>query len=254
MKVIILAGGLGTRLSEYTDKIPKPMVRIGNVPILVHIMNIYSKFDHNDFYIALGYKSEEIKRYFLNYKVENSNIKIDLSSGSVECMDEAKSRDWRVSLIETGLHSMTGGRIARLKKFIGNETFMLTYGDGLSNIDIDKLTKFHKTHKKLVTVSGVRPTARFGALEIDGDTVISFKEKPQASKGRINGGFFVCEPGIFDLIDSDETDFEKDVLEEIAKDGELKVFKHNDFWQCMDTKKDKDYLEILWTKGAAPWK
>jgi glucose-1-phosphate cytidylyltransferase len=250
MKVVILAGGFGTRLSEFTEKIPKPMVRIGGQPIIKHIMNIYAQYGHKDFYLALGYKSEVIKHYFINHNTEISDLKIDLSDNSINYLDSSKMD---VSLINTGLNTMTGGRVKRMKPHIGNESFLLTYGDGVSNIDIDKLISFHKSHGKMVTVSGVRPKARFGELSVEGTSVKSFKEKPQTGDGWINGGFFVCEPEIFDLIDSDGTDFEKEPLEQVSKAGELEAYFHDDFWQCMDTKKDRDDLEALWQSGEAPW-
>ena len=252
MKVIILAGGFGSRLGDFTELVPKPMVKIGNKPILWHIMNIYSKFGYKDFYLALGYKSEIIKNYFYNYKLHNSNLSINLKSGNISSQDE-KIEDWNVNLIETGLNTMTGGRIKKMREFIGNETFMLTYGDGLSDININNLLNFHKEHKKMLTVTAVRPTARFGELNINNNSVVTkFEEKPQLYDGWINGGFFVCEPKIFDFIDNDETLFEREPLERIAKIGELKAFKHNNFWQCMDTKRDYELLKALWEKGP-PW-
>ena len=196
MKVIILAGGFGTRLSEYTEVIPKPMVTVGGRPILWHIMNTYAHFGHKDFHLALGYKAEMIKEYFLHYRTLNSDFTVDLASGNIE-PHEVEDIDWRVTLVDTGLESMTGGRVKRMQSFIGNETFMLTYGDGVADIDIDALLKFHKSHGKMVTVSAVHPSARFGELEIKKQQVISFKEKPQVTEGWINGGYFVCEPEFF---------------------------------------------------------
>jgi len=252
MKVIILAGGFGTRLSEYTDSIPKPMVAVGGRPILWHIMNTYAKFKHKDFYVALGYKSEIIKEYFLNYRELNSDFTVDLSNGSVVSHQKYMA-DWRVTLVDTGLNSMTGGRVKRMQEFIGNESFLLTYGDGVADIDIDALLKFHKNHGKMVTVSAVHPGARFGALDINNNIVTSFKEKPQATQGWINGGYFVVEPEFFDLIEGDGTVLEKSPLESVAKMGELMSYKHDGFWQCMDTKRDRDFLESLWNKGEALW-
>jgi glucose-1-phosphate cytidylyltransferase len=251
MKVIFLAGGLGTRLGEYTDLIPKPMVRIGGKPILWHVMKTYSKFNHKDFYVALGYKGEVVKEYFLNYRAINSDFTVDLGSGTISPI-QVDDVDWKVTLVNTGLDSMTGGRVKRLKDLIGNETFMLTYGDGVANIDIDKLLKFHRSHGKMVTVTAVRPSARFGELELTNDVVKSFQEKPQMHEGWINGGFFVIEPAFFDLIKNDETLLEREPLEQAAKAGELMAFKHEGFWQCMDTKRDHELLELLWIKGA-PW-
>ena len=253
MKVIILAGGFGTRLSEYTESIPKPMVTVGGKPILWHIMNTYAKFDHKDFYVALGYKADVIKEYFLNYRALNSDFTVNLSNGSiVEHQQDAV--DWKVSLVDTGLNSMTGGRVKRMQNFIGNEPFLLTYGDGVADIDIDSLVKFHKSHGKMVTVSAVHPGARFGELDIDSSVVTSFKEKPQVTQGWINGGYFVIEPEFFNLIEGDNTILEKEPLEKVAQMGELMSYQHDGFWQCMDTKRDRDSLEDLWKAGSAPWK
>jgi len=229
MKVILLAGGFGTRLSEYTETIPKPMVEIGGKPILWHIMNLYARFNHKNFFVALGYKGEIINKYF-------SNI----------------SEDWNINLIDTGQKTMTGGRVKRLQKLIGNETCMLTYGDGLANINLDSLLAFHKRHKKLVTVSAVRPPARFGAMKLNGDKVTSFKEKSQMEEGWINGGFFVIEPDFFNFINNDKTYLEREPLEKAAKSNELFAYKHNGFWQCMDTKRDRDNLEKIYQDGP-PW-
>jgi len=251
VKVVILAGGLGTRLSEYTEAIPKPMVRIGNKPMLWHIMQRYAKFGHNDFLVALGYKSEVIKEYFLNYKILNSDFTIDLKNGSILAMN-SDPVDWKVSLIETGTNTMTGGRVRRLRNNIGNETFLMTYGDGISDIDIDELIAFHKSHGKLVTMSAVRPGARFGELELDGTRIVSFEEKPQLHEGWINGGFFVMEPAFLDFIDDDETMLERAPLEKAAKLGQLMAYRYEGFWQCMDTKRDVETLESLY-KTRAPW-
>lgn len=254
MKVIILAGGLGTRLSEYTETIPKPMVNIGGRPILWHIMNSYSFFGYNDFYVALGYKSEIIKEYFLNYRSLNSDFTVNLASGKIDNHQLSKD-DWNVTLVDTGLKSMTGGRLRRLKSFIGNETFMLTYGDGVSDININDLMDFHKTHGKMVTITGVHPPARFGKLDMDDDRVVSFKEKPsvQTKDGWINGGYMVIEPEFIDLIDSDETMLEKEPFEYAAKHGEMMVYRHNGFWRCMDTKRDHDALEEMYANDQAIW-
>ena len=252
MKVIILAGGFGTRLSEYTDKIPKPMVTIGSRPILWHIMRTYASFGYNDFYLALGYKAELIKDYFLHYRSLNTDFTVDLSNGTVES-HQTDETDWRVTLVDTGLETMTGGRIKRLKKFIGNEPFMLTYGDGVANIDIDALLKFHKSHGKMVTLTAVRPSARFGDLDFDGNQVVSFEEKPQLHEGWINGGFFVCQPELLDYIDNDNQMLEREPLERVVNDGELMAYKHEGFWHCMDTRRDHELLESLWESGAPPW-
>ena len=225
MKIIILAGGFGTRISEYTDTIPKPMVQIGGKPILWHIMNLYAKYKYNNFLVALGYKGEVIKKYF-----------------------SKKSNEWNVELIETGEKTMTGGRVKRLQKLVGNETCMLTYGDGIADIDLNALIAFHKSHGKLVTVSAVRPPARFGAISLDGDRVKNFKEKSHTSEGWINGGFFVIEPDFFNYIDGDETFLEREPLEKAVLKGQLFAYKHKGFWQCMDTKRDRDYLEEIYMK------
>ena len=252
MKVIILAGGYGTRLGEYTYKIPKPMVEIGGKPIIWHLMNHYSKFGHKDFYLALGYKAEVIKNYFLKYSTLNSDFSIDIRTGDIKLYG-SEIEDWKITNIDTGLNTMTGGRVKRLKKFIANETFMLSYGDGLSNIDINKLIEFHRSHGKLVTVSAVHPSARFGELILDNNEVKSFQEKPQTNTGWINGGFFVIEPEFFDFIDSDSTVLEKEPLEKASREGQLMAYKHEGFWQCMDTKRDKDFLENIWNSGDAQW-
>ena len=251
MKVVLLAGGFGTRLNEYTDVIPKPMVKIGPRPIVWHIMNTYSHFGHKDFCLALGYKADVIKSYFANYTTENADFTIDLSNGS-QTVHQRHQLDWRVTLVDTGLHTMTGGRVKRLRDYLGNEPFMLTYGDGLSDVDLDSLLKFHRKHGKLATVTAVRPNARFGELELDDSTVKSFKEKPQMQDGWINGVYFVLEPEIFELIDGDETFFVREPLERAASSGELMAYKHDGFWQCMDTKRDLETLEKLW-KSEPPW-
>jgi len=253
MKVILLAGGFGTRLSEYTDTIPKPMVTVGGKPILWHIMRTYAHFGHNDFYLALGYKAEVIKEYFLNYRSLNADFTVDLATGNIES-HQVDDTDWRVTLVHTGLESMTGGRVKRLQSYIGNESFLLTYGDGVADIDVDALIEFHKSHGKMVTVSAVHPGARFGELEMDNHQIMSFKEKPQTGQGWINGGYFVIEADFFDLILDDSTVLEREPLEQAAAMGELMAFEHNGYWQCMDTKRDRDNLEELWQSGEAPWK
>jgi glucose-1-phosphate cytidylyltransferase len=253
MKVAILAGGVGSRLSEETVVKPKPMVEVGGRPILWHIMMHYSHFGHNDFVIALGYKGEYIKRYMVDYCSLNSNLRVDLKSGKVEGEGEHE-QDWRIELIDTGQQTNTGGRIKRLAPYLGNSTFFLTWGDGVSTVDLDALLAFHRRHGRLATVTAVRPPARFGRLEIEGDQVVSFEEKPQMSEGWINGAFFCLEPGIYDYIAGDETQFEKEPLERIAADGQLMAYRHAGFWQCMDTLRDKVRLETLWDSGQAPWK
>ena len=253
MKTVLLAGGFGTRLSEFTGLIPKPMVPIGGKPILWHIMKTYANFGHKDFYVALGYKAEVIREFFYNYRTLNSDFRVDLGSGSVTSLNN-DFLDWNVTLVDTGQKTMTGGRVKRMQEFIGNETFLLTYGDGVSNINIEKLLKFHRDHGKMVTVSAVRPVARFGELKLEKNKVVDFEEKPQLNQGWINGGFFVVEPKFFDFIKGDETLLEREPLETVAKMGELMAFKHDDFWQCMDNKRDYDLLESLWANNEAPWK
>lgn len=252
MKVVLLAGGYGTRLSEYTQTIPKPMVSIGGKPMLWHIMKIYAHYDHKDFFVALGYKAEIVKEYFLHYKSLYSNFRVDLGSGVITPLNEP-SIDWKVTLIDTGTDTMTGGRVKKMKEFIGNETFLLTYGDGLSDVNIDKLLEFHKAHGKMVTMIAVHPGARFGELEMDGGRVLSFKEKPQLGQGWINGGYFVIEPRFLDLIEGDSTMLEREPLEKLVELDELRAFKHDGFWQCMDTKRDHELLETMWANKNAPW-
>jgi glucose-1-phosphate cytidylyltransferase len=253
MKVVLLAGGLGTRLSEYTETIPKPMVTVGGKPILWHIMRTYAHFGHKDFYLALGYKADYIKEYFLNYRSLNADFTVDLASGTVS-PHQIDNTDWRVTLVQTGLDSMTGGRIKRLKSFVGNVPFMLTYGDGVADIDLDKLLAFHRKHGKMVTVTAVHPGARFGEIVIESDQVCSFQEKPQMGKGWINGGYFVIQPEFFDLIKDDSTILEREPLEEAVRMGELMAYRHTGYWQCMDTKRDRDALEELWQLDQARWK
>jgi len=253
MKTIILAGGFGTRLSEYTKLIPKPMVEIGGKPIIWHIMNHYARFGYKDFVVALGYKGEVIKNYFLQYYAQNNDFTIDLSNGAVSYINEY-TRDWRVTLVDTGAGSMTGGRVLRLKDTIGNEDFMLTYGDAVSNVDISKLVQRYKEAGKLAMVTAVHPTARFGELQVDEDDFVrSFKEKPQVNQGWINGGFFVLSPKVFDYIENDLTTFEAEPLERLAAEGQLKTYRHEGFWQCMDTVRDRDMLNKMWDEGNAPW-
>lgn len=251
MKVILLAGGFGTRLGEFTNIIPKPMVPIGGKPIIWHIMQRYATYDHKNFYVALGYKAEVIKEYFLNYRSLNTDFSVSLNNGSIKHHQDSKV-DWTINLINTGDNSLTGGRVKRMKNLIGNETCMLTYGDGVADIDINALLNFHRNHGKMITVSAVRPPSRFGEMEINGDKVESFKEKPQLHEGWINGGFFVFEPSFFDYIEDDQTSLEREPLEKAAAEGELMAYRHDGFWQCMDTKRDHELLEKLCKKGA-PW-
>lgn len=253
MKVVILAGGLGTRLSEETVVKPKPMVEIGGRPILWHIMNIYAVHGFNEFIVALGYKGEVIKQYFLNYYNFESDLTILLKNGEVIASRQSY-RDWVVHLVDTGINSMTGGRVHRLAQQLRGEPFFLTYGDGVADIDINKLLTFHRAHGKIATVTAVRPAARFGGIAFEGDRVIEFKEKPQTGEGWINGGFFVFEPQVFDYLHGDETVLEAEPLENLARDGQLMAYKHEGLWQCMDTIRDKTTLEKLWVGGKAPWK
>ncbi|OKH23036.1 glucose-1-phosphate cytidylyltransferase [Hydrococcus rivularis NIES-593] len=254
MKVAILAGGLGTRIAEETENKPKPMVEIGGQPILWHIMMHYSHYGFKNFTIALGYKGAVIKKYMVDYCSLNSNhLTVEMRNGQVK-HHGGYQLDWTVELVDTGLHTNTGGRIKRLAPHIGNETFMLTWGDGVSDINLHDLLAFHRAHGKLATLTAVRPPARFGHLELDGDRIAEFSEKPQTKEGWINGAFFVLEPEVFDYIDGDDTQWEKEPLERLAKDGQLMAYKHDSFWQCMDTLRDKRLLENLWASGKAPWK
>lgn len=253
MKVLILAGGLGTRLSEETDLKPKPMIEIGGQPILWHIMKIYSQYGYNDFVILLGYKGYFIKEYFANYYLHQSNVTFDMSNGEMKVHNNS-SEPWKVTLLDTGLNTQTGGRIKRAKKFIGSETFMLTYGDGVTDVNINKLEKAHKKNKTIATMTAIQPAGRFGALDINTNKVKRFVEKPAGDGNWINGGFMVCKPEVLDLIKSDSTVFEQDPLQTLAKDGELSVYKHDGFWQCMDTLRDKTSLNKLWEENQAPWK
>lgn len=253
MKVAILAGGVGSRLSEETELRPKPMVEIGGKPILWHIMMHYSFYGWNEFVIALGYKGEVIKKYMIDYSALNRDLTVEIGSGRVT-MDSELASDWRVQLIDTGTNTQTGGRIKRLQPAIGNRTFMLTWGDGVSNVDLHRLLAFHKSHGKLATLTAVRPTARFGHLEMRGDDVVEFSEKPQTAEGWINGAFFVLEPEVFHYIAGDDIQWEKEPLERLARDGQLMAYRHESFWQCMDTLRERRYLEDLWASGQAPWK
>ena len=253
MKVGILAGGLGTRISEETEIKPKPMVEIGGNPIIWHVMKHYERYGYNDFSIALGYKGEYIKRWMKDFSSLHSSMTINTGTGGVTLHDK-NSVDWTVDLVDTGNGTATGGRIKRLKPWMGDETFMLTWGDGVSNVNLDDLLKFHRSHGKLATLTTVRPPARFGHLEFEGDRVIEFAEKPQTAEGWINGAFFVLEPEIFDYIEGDNTQWEKEPLEKLAADGQLMAYRHTSFWQCMDTIRDKKLLEKLWQEGNPPWK
>jgi glucose-1-phosphate cytidylyltransferase len=255
MKVVILAGGFGTRISEESHLRPKPMIEIGGKPILWHIMKIYSFYGYNEFIICLGYKGYYIKEYFAHYFLHESDVTFDFQNDNQRIIHNHSAEPWKVTLVNTGIETMTGGRVKRIKDYVGNETFMLTYGDGVSNVDIKKLVETHKAHGKLATVTSTQPSGRFGALELaDNNIVKGFQEKPKGDGAWINAGFFVLEPGIFDYIAGDSTTFEKEPLEHIARDKELLAYKHDGFWQPMDTVRDKTYLEDLWTNDKAPWK
>ncbi len=253
MKTIILAGGLGTRLSEETTVRPKPMVEIGGIPILLHILNIYHAYGFSDFIVACGYKGEVIKDFFANFQSRNTDWSIRLADGEKTLLRN-RVPDWTVSPVDTGAKTMTGGRIKQLKRIIGDSTFMVTYGDGVADIDIEKLVEHHRCHGKLATLTAVHPPARFGCLELDGERVSAFAEKPQTSEGWINGGFFVFEPQVFDYLEGDDCMLEKTPLERLARDGQLVAYKHDGFWQPMDTLRDKQFLEELWNSNNAPWK
>ncbi len=253
MKVGILAGGLGTRLSEETAIRPKPMVEIGGCPVLWHIMKIYATHGFNEFVVALGYKGEIIKDYFVNYRYRSNSLTVHLGNGNITVRD-GENEDWIVHLIDTGLHTQTGGRVKKIAQFVGDETFMLTYGDGVANIDVRKLVEFHHSHGKLATVTAVRPPARFGGIAFNGDLVAHFEEKPQIGEGWINGGFFVLEPGAADYVDDDSVIWEREPMERLAADGQLVAYRHDGFWQCMDTLRDVRLLNGLWEEGKAPWR
>jgi glucose-1-phosphate cytidylyltransferase len=253
MKVVILAGGLGTRLQEETIIKPKPMVEIGGQPILWHIMKIFAAQGFCEFVIALGYKSEVVKNYFLNYHFLREDISINLKSGNVQVHNESKD-DWLVHLVDTGDRTETGGRIRRLSQQIGGETFLLTYGDGVANIDINELVRFHKSQHKLATVTAVRPPSRFGGLDFKGDLVSQFSEKPQIGEGWINGGFFVLEPEVLNYIPGDQSSWEGEPINRLVSEKQLAAYKHIGFWQCMDTLRDMRHLDAMWAEGNAPWK
>jgi glucose-1-phosphate cytidylyltransferase len=253
MKVVLLAGGLGSRLAEETEVRPKPMIEIGGKPILWHIMKHYAHYGHNEFFVALGYKGEYIKRYFLDYLSLNGSMSIDLASGKVDSRDR-DSEDWVIHLVDTGFDTPTGSRVHRLRSQLGDETVLVTYGDGVADIDLHKLLQFHRAQGKLATVTAVRPPARFGELLFDGNLVSRFTEKPQIHEGWINGGFLVLEPGAFDYLHEKDCSLEVDTLSRLSADRQLAAYRHQDFWQCMDTLRDKRLLESLWDNEQAPWK
>lgn len=254
MKVAILAGGVGSRLAEETEIKPKPMVEIGGRPIIWHIMKHYWHYGFDEFVIALGYKGEYIKKYVVDYCSLHSNLTVKVKNGEVKMHGGNGHPDWTIDLIDTGLETLTGGRIKRLQPYMNGETFMLTWGDGVSNVNLHELLKFHKSHGKLATLTAVRPTARFGHLDLNGDRIQEFSEKPQTQEGWINGAFFVLEPEIFDYIEGDHIQWEREPMVQLARDGQLMAYKHEDFWQCMDTLRDKRLLQELWSSDNAPWK
>ncbi|MDX6574878.1 MAG: glucose-phosphate cytidylyltransferase [Blastocatellia bacterium] len=253
MKVAILAGGLGSRLAEETELKPKPMVEIGGRPILWHIMKHYGSYGFREFFIALGYKGEEVKRYFLDYHNLSGSMSVHLATGKIETRSR-ECEDWLIHLMDTGMDTHTGGRVKRLEPWLKDDTFMVTYGDGVGNINLDDLIKFHRSHGRVATVTAVRPPARFGGLEFDGDVVVSFTEKPQIGEGWINGGFMVFEPAVFSYLEDDHSSLEADAMERLAADNQLVAYRHGNFWQCMDTMRDMRLLQSLWTSGNAPWK
>lgn len=254
MKVVILAGGLGTRLSEETSSKPKPMVQIGGKPILWHIMKTYATQGFNEFVVALGYKGEVIKDYFMNYHYRHRSLTVNLANGEIDVSDKKDVDNWVVHLLDTGAHTQTGGRIKRASEFIGNEPFMVTYGDGVANVDIKQLVEFHQNQGKMATVTAVHPPARFGGIVFDGDIVDKFKEKPQIGEGWINGGFFVLEPEVREYISGDSTPWELEPMEQLSQERQLAAYRHDGFWQCMDTLRDVQMLKKLWAEGSPPWK
>jgi len=254
MKVVLLAGGFGTRISEESHLKPKPMIEIGEKPILWHIMKLYSHYKFNEFIICAGYKQHVIKEWFADYFIHNSNITFDFTQGNQMIVHNQFSEPWKVTVVDTGLHTMTGGRVKRVREYIGDEPFFLTYGDGVSNVDISASLEFHKKHGKLATMTAIQPESRFGVMDIQNNQIMTFREKSQADAGFINGGFMVLDSKVIDYISDDTIMFERDSLEAIAADGELMCYRHSGFWQCMDTMRDKEKLENLWASGNAPWK
>lgn len=254
MKVVILAGGLGTRIGEESHLRPKPMIEIGGMPILWHIMKYYASFGYHEFIICAGYKQSVIKEWFADYYINHSDVTFDFTAKEKITVHNTVSEPWRVTVVDTGLSTMTGGRLKRIKEYVGEKPFFLTYGDGLSDVNLTALLEFHRTHRRLATVTAVHPDSRFGVLEIDDGRVISFREKNKADVGWINGGFMVLEPAVLDYIAGDETAFEYEPMERLAREGELMAYRHHGFWQCMDTLRDKEYLEALWAARKAPWR
>jgi glucose-1-phosphate cytidylyltransferase len=255
VKVAILCGGKGTRIRDVSSEIPKPMIPIGQFPIVKHIMDIYGRHGFEEFILCLGYKGWKIKEYFLNFRAETADITIDMAeNGAVSYSDTDAMPSWKVTLAETGYEAMTGCRVKRIQKYVGDNTFMLTYGDGVGDVDVTKLVEFHKSHGKLITITSVRPAARFGELVVENDQVTSFQEKPQAAGGYINGGFFVCEPGVFDYVSEDEScTFEREPMQRLAQDGQMMTYRHDGFWMPMDTFREYKLLNDMWNSGEAPW-
>lgn len=255
MKVVILAGGLGTRISEESHLKPKPMIEVGDAPILWHIMKYYSSYGFNEFIICCGYKGYVIKEYFADYYLHRSDVTFDFANNNEMIIHNNVAEPWKVTVVDTGLHTMTGGRLKRIQKYVGDQTFMMTYGDGVSDIDLDALLEFHRVHKRAATLTAIQPGGRFGVLDIDdNETVRQFSEKAKEDGGWINAGFMVLEPEVFDYIEGDDTFFEKEPLENLALDGKLAAYRHEGFWKCMDTMRDKGMLDELWNSGQAPWK
>lgn len=254
MKVVLLAGGFGTRISEESMFKPKPMIEIGDMPILWHIMKGYSAQGFNEFIICAGYKQQVIKEWFANYFLHTSDITFDFSRGNEIIVHNKKAEPWKVTVVDTGLNTMTGGRLKRVKEYIGNETFFMTYGDGVSNVNLDELLTFHKKHGKFATMTAIRPESRYGIIDFDGDKVLSFREKSEQDSGWINAGFMALEPAVLDYVKDDTIMFEREPMEKLANDEQLMCYKHEGFWQCMDTLRDKQKLEELWATGDAPWK
>lgn len=254
MKVVILAGGFGTRISEESHLKPKPMIEIGGKPILWHIMKLYSRYGYNDFIICAGYKQDYIKDYFYNYYLRCSDVTFDYTDNGRMTVHNSDTDPWKVTVVDTGLNTMTGGRIKRIGKYIGNETFMVTYGDGVSDVPIDKVVEFHKKHGKIATLTAVHPDGRFGIMDVDGDAIKAFREKSTQDTGWVNGGFMVLEPEVLDYIKDDTIMFEREPVEKLCADGQLMAYKHKGFWHCMDTLRDKEALEKYWNSGKAPWK
>lgn len=254
MKTVILCGGKGTRIRDVAEELPKPMIPIGRDPILKHIMDIYGAHGHHEFVLCLGHLGWRIRHYFINFRAEQTDVEVDFANDSMRYLESAKLPPWRITLADTGVEAMTGCRVKRIEKHVGNDTFMLTYGDGVADIEIDQLLEFHRSHGKLMTITSVKPPSRFGELETDGDLVRAFHEKPQAGNGRINGGFFVCEPGVFDFLADDESCvLEQEPLQRLAADGQLMSFRHDGFWMPMDTPREYARLNELWRCGEAPW-